>query len=408
MAVSQPIAGNISGTANLTVVAGGSGGQANVLPITVNGSLCSSGSYPNKPCVSVTVCTPGTSNCQTITDILLDTGSYGLRIFNQALNQTLRVSLTPVASGSGQLAECVSFGDNSSEWGPVQMASVVLGGEPAVQIPIHVVNYNSFGGPPGKSGCTSSNSIPDTSPSEAGFNGILGVGLMVQDCGTNCTSSSINVNPQQYYACNGSACSWTAVSLANQVQNPVAMLPANTNGVADNNGVIVELPGIGANGAASVDGSLVLGIGTQSDNTPSRQVAAYSASVASGTAEFTTSTSFGGTSSASLIDSGSNALYFYDPNLPLDSSGTWYCPASTTQLSATNTGSSGSPSATVTFQVGNYNSFHASSYSVFNLGGYSSFDEGFDWGLPFFLGRNVFMGFEGMQSNLGTGPYWAY
>src|SRR4051794_15179060 len=58
---------------------------ANVLPLTVNGSLCSTRSYINKPCVSVTVCTPGTSTCQTIHDILLDTGSYGLRVFKSVL-----------------------------------------------------------------------------------------------------------------------------------------------------------------------------------------------------------------------------------------------------------------------------------------------------------------------------------
>jgi hypothetical protein len=32
----------------------------------------------------------------------------------------------------------------------------------------------------------------------------------------------------------------------------------------------------------------------------------------------------------------------------------------------------------------------------------------FYWGLPFFLGRDVFLGFEGSQSSLGIGPYWAY
>ena len=46
-------------------------------------------SYPNKPCVSVTVCSPGTSTCQTISDILLDTGSTGLRIFKSLLTASL-------------------------------------------------------------------------------------------------------------------------------------------------------------------------------------------------------------------------------------------------------------------------------------------------------------------------------
>jgi len=50
----------------------------NVLPLTVNGSLCATNSYPNKPCVSVTICTPGftdSAHCNTVTDILVDTGS---------------------------------------------------------------------------------------------------------------------------------------------------------------------------------------------------------------------------------------------------------------------------------------------------------------------------------------------
>jgi hypothetical protein len=34
--------------------------------------------------------------------------------------------------------------------------------------------------------------------------------------------------------------------------------------------------------------------------------------------------------------------------------------------------------------------------------------EGFDWGLPFFYGRRVFLGIEGEASPAGTGPYYAF
>ena len=121
------------GSGGTTSGGGIAGPAANVMTITVNGSLCLSTAYPNEPCVAVTVCssTSTTGGCQTIDGILLDTGSSGLRIFRQALT----VPLQPVASGSGQLAECIQYADGSSEWGPVETARVVLGGEPAVVVP---------------------------------------------------------------------------------------------------------------------------------------------------------------------------------------------------------------------------------------------------------------------------------
>ncbi len=377
--------GTISGSTTLTVTPGSSEGN-NVLPITVNGSLCSTNSYINKPCVSVTVCTPGTSTCQAIDDILLDTGSFGLRIFKQVLN----VSLMQTTIRSGSLAECIQFGDGSSEWGPVQIASVILGNEPAVQVPIQVID-STFGTLP--VACRNA----DQSPAAAGFNGILGVGLFVQDCGSACSSS---VRNGIYYSCNGSVCSGTSVPLSSQVQNPVAHLPQ------DNNGVIVQLPGIPAGGIASVDGSLMLGIGTQSNNVPSG-VTAYPANQVGDIV-----TLLDGNPTSSFIDSGSNGLFFAPsstspiPNCPFPYS-PWFCPASTTSLSATNEGASGSPSGVVSFQIGNFDSLLNSSNNVFSDIGGNGVGQ-FDWGLPFFFGRDVYYGFEGSTSSLGSGPYYAY
>ncbi len=385
---------------------------ANVLLLTVNGSTCDSsiGPYINEPCVSVTVCTPGTSACVTINGILLDTGSYGLRIFKQALGS---VPLTQVTSGSGSLAECVQYADGTSDWGPVQMANVILGNEQAVQVPIQVIE-STFGAIPASCG-PSGGYTPDQSPSDTGFNGILGVGPFVQDCGSTCVNSSVG----QYYTCLGSNCSGTTVPLSNQVSNPVASLPT------DNNGLIVEIPTVAAGGAASVSGSLVLGIGTQSNNSPSG-VTVYSVDQ---NGEFTTT--FSGVTyadvppdfSGSFIDTGSNGLYFptptsgtYNGELPDcngDNAG-FFCPPVTnsnpdgvTSLSAAITGASGSPTGTVTFSIGNFSTLIRTGNNVFsNIGGNSP---GFDWGLPFYFGRNVFIGIEGTpRSSLGTGPYFAF
>jgi hypothetical protein len=147
------VSGSILGTTVLTVTAGGTGTN-NVLPITVNGSLCAANSYPNKPCVSVTVCAPGTSACQTITDILLDTGSYGLRIFKELLPVAIQQAI-----GNSGLAECVQFGDGSSLWGAVQTASVILGNEPAVSVPIQAVS-TTFGAPTPPTACSNARQTP--------------------------------------------------------------------------------------------------------------------------------------------------------------------------------------------------------------------------------------------------------
>ncbi|MBF0457673.1 MAG: DUF3443 domain-containing protein [Nitrospirae bacterium] len=378
----------------------------NVLSVTVNGSLCSAANsqgYPNKPCVSVTVCTPGTSTCQTINDILLDTMSTGLRIFKSVLS----VTLTPVTVSSGTLAECYGYGDGSADWGYVATASVKLGGESAVTVPVHVIDSSfdsTFSGiPGGSSGCIlSQNPYVDTSPQEAGFNGILGVNVSPQDCGSDCVNSA---NNQLYYSCAGNRCSGTSVTLSSQVQNPIALLSQ------DNNGYIVQLPSVALGGVASVSGSLVLGIGTQSNNTPPSTLTVYPTDQY---ADF--NTTFNGVSYAAngFIDSGSNGLFFKSPStssLPDCSSSSnassFYCPTSTKSFTATNQGINGSPSGTVSFQIGNASTLFNSNNNVFvELGGDDSGE--FDWGLPFFFGRSVYYGMDGSKSSLGTGPYVAY
>ena len=366
----------------------------NILPLTVNGTLCSNGSYTNKPCVSVKVCETGTAHCQVINDVLLDTGSYGLRLFKPVLTVATQPILT---TGSSQLAECVTYGDGSSDWGTVETADVVLGGENAVTVPIQVID-STYATVPAHCG------TPETSAANAGFNGILGVGLFVYDCGAACVGNG-HANNGAYYSCAGSTCTGSTVALAHQVRNPVSAL------TQDNNGVILELPTVGPAGSTSASGYLVLGIGTRSNNIPGG-VTRFDADATTGNFQ----TSFGGqTYQHSFIDSGSNGLFIPNPaTVALPDCGTtnasaagWFCPTGNPSFSATTTAASGSPASSVEFQVGNMLTLSSSSNKVFNnLAG----DGGttFDWGLPFFLGRNVYVGFENSTTSLGAGPFWAY
>jgi hypothetical protein len=184
---------------------------ANVLTITINPSSAAVCAFANEPCTQVTICQPGTSNCQTVTDLLVDTGSSGLRIFASA------VTITLPSSNSG---ECMFFG-GGTDWGRVHTVDVMLGGEPVVSVPIQVIDP-TFAGQYTSAGQPASNicgvAVVDSSPSQAGFNGILGIGLFPFDGGA-------------YYNCASLPCAAIAVSASQQVQNPVGLLPVDNNGV---------------------------------------------------------------------------------------------------------------------------------------------------------------------------------
>ena len=378
--------GGSGGTSGGTAPAGNP--KPNLLPIVVDAGPANG---VNVPFVTVTICAPGGSNCQTIDHVILDTGSTGLRIMSSVLNASLAQALTQQKTGSSPLAECVQFADGYV-WGPVKTAEVTLGGEaPLKSLALQVIGDPAYGNVP--SACSSSGPA-ENSVQSFGGNGILGVAVFQQDCGAACAQTAI---PATYYACAGAACQAVAVPLAQQVQNPVGLLPG------DNNGVVIDLPAVAATGAATAAGSLYLGIGTEADNAlGSAKVYALDPS----TGNFTTV--FNGQSYAgSFVDSGSNALFFPDGGTTVCSSG-FYCPASTQQIVATNQGTNG-VSGSVAFSVANADGLLATANTAFsNLAGPSSGVPSFDWGLSFHFGRRVYTAIEGRNTPGGTGPYVAY
>jgi hypothetical protein len=363
----------------------------NVLSISVNAGPA--GNYANGAFASVTVCTPGTTTCQAIDGILVDTGSSGLRILSSALSTTLTQQK---AADGNPVVECLPFVSGYT-WGPVQTADVTLGSETASSVPIQVISETDYPVPTACSDFgTSQNSL-----SALGANGILGVGNFPEDCGDACVSTG-SANPKLYYECPASGCTVVGEALTNQVANPVALF------ATDNNGVIIELPVANAP-EATLTGSLVFGIGTESNN------ALGSAKVYSVDDYGNFITSYKNQSyNQSFIDSGSNGLYFLNSTTAgitaCSDANFFYCPSTTENLSATTAGSTGSPSSTIDFSVGNADDMFNSNpnANVFpELAGPNSLD-GFDWGLPFFYGRNVFTAIYGKSTPGGTGPYWAY
>jgi hypothetical protein len=372
---------------------------------------------------------------------LVDTGSFGLRILAspQGASGTAVTSLglpQVVAANNLPLVECTVFLDNSFFWGPVKRAQVTVGGETAGNIPVQIVGDPSFfSNVPND--CGDGNlANNENSFASLGTNGILGVGLFIEDCGSACATANPPV-PGIYYACpaggscqgydpSGNPHNTTQASLADQVVNPVPFFPQ------DNNGTIIELPAVGAGGAPSASGSLVFGIGTQANNglgsaTVLTVVPAGEGSATNHAGTFTTQ--FGGQSFPnSFIDSGSNGLYFLDSgtiSTILDGSNplpactpsgafasdafitSFYC--GTLNSTATNVGTNGSTTV-VNLAVANAETQFTTGNQAFdNIAGANSFDV-FDWGMPFFYGRNVYTAIQGVPSPSGVpaGPFWAY
>lgn len=362
---------------------------SNTQAIAVNGGP--QGNYANGLFTTVTVCVPNSSNCQSVSGVLVDTGSFGLRLLSSAVS-TISTSLPQQKDATGNsIFECAQFVD-SVVWGPVKTADVSIGGEKASSLPIQLINANTT---PVPSGCKAMGPAEEDL-SSLGANGILGIGFFNQDCGAACSVAGSS-NPGFYYSCAGASCQITAQNPALQVQNPVASF------AEDNNGVVLQLPSTAS--AARLTGTLTFGIGTQDNNALSGKQVFRPDNFGN------LKTSFKGQTYAGFIDSGSNGYFFLDSettglaNCSSSEKG-FYCPSSPVSVTATNT--SGTSSNTVDFTIDNASDLFATNSAVAfpTLGGPDPAT--FDWGLPFFFGRTVYIAIEGRQTSAGSGPFWAY
>ncbi|NML32076.1 DUF3443 domain-containing protein [Paraburkholderia antibiotica] len=375
----QPIAANGTNAVAITV------GQG------VNGVI-------NIPTVSVTICAPGsTGNCQTINNIQVDTGSFGLRVVGSVLNSSL-IGALPVStlSGSGaQLAECATFADGYT-WGSVRTATVTVGGETTTtSIPLQIIGDMAASTVPSR-GCSGS---AENTVADLGANGILGIGTAPTDCGATCVNAATAANYSNYFACpSGTSCTRTAVPLAQQVANPVASFPV------DNNGVIVMMPPISNAGQASATGTLVFGIGTQSNNA----LAASQTFTTDAYGDLNNSV-FNGTTVQAFLDSGSNGYFFTDSSLAQCGSNYsgFYCPASAQTRTLTLVGLNNvSTSASIGILSAQTLFGNASNYAFNDLAGQIG-SNSFDLGLPFFYGRHVYYHLDQTASG-GPSPYVGY
>jgi Protein of unknown function (DUF3443) len=385
------------GGSSLTLgVPGGSTPSAsNVVDVVVDAGPTSTSPDVNTLFTTVTVCSPGsTTNCQTIDHIEVDTQSFGLRVLASAM--TLALPVQPAANG-GSLAECTAFVDGYS-WGPVALADVKISGETASSVPVQVIGDPNFSNIPAS--CSGQAPVEEDTVASFGANGILGIGVFDQDCGTQCVTA---VDNGFYYTCSSTLCQPTTVPVAQQVTNPVSLF------ATDNNGSIIELPSVASQGAATLTGSLIFGIDTQTNNASGTEtVLTVDPQFGYLTAQFNAQSL-----AMSFIDSGSSGIFFNDTDIVQctdPSFSQFFCPASTLSLSVTLQGTNG-VSGAIGFSIGNAQTLEAdnSTFAALPmLAGTNPIPGSFDFGLPFYFGRRVATALESGTTSLGAGPYVAY
>ncbi|EDT00756.1 conserved hypothetical protein [Burkholderia ambifaria IOP40-10] len=366
------------------------GNTANTAVITVGSGVAQ---VINIPTVNVKICAPGTSNCQVVNNVLVDTASYGLRLVGSAVSGVLN-NLPQVTSGGAPVAECGKF-VSSYTWGTVRTVDLSIGAEQAASLPVQIIGDLGTSNVP--SSCTNGGASANTAR-DLGANGILGIGPAPVDCGTNCaTLTSATYN--NYYACpsGNSSCTVTLVPVAQQVANPVHRF------ATDNNGVIVQMPNISNSGQGSATGLLTFGIGTQSNN------ALGASTVLTSSTTGDVSATFLGSSVTAFFDTGSNAYFFNDSSQTKCSTNTqFYCPSSSTTYTATLTGKNGA-SGSVSMPVVNADAVfaNASTFAFNDIAGPFGPAGWLDLGMPHFYGKTIYFGMDKTSAG-GQQPYVAF
>ena len=202
----------------------------------------------NKLFVDVTVCN-ASRQCRTVPDVLVDTGSVGLRLLRGALDG---LELAPVTDPRGRpLSNWSSFGSGDL-WGTMHLAQVRLGEVSTTRaIPIEVYDL-----PGRREKLPDGYADVDTRPEIARMgNGILGI-------------SPHRHFPKGYYVKGAKtqmpgASRWLAVQVdaTRQLTNPIARFPSPYD-----NGSVISLPEVDwTAGATRVQGWLGLGIGAATE-----------------------------------------------------------------------------------------------------------------------------------------------
>ncbi|MFD1558187.1 DUF3443 family protein [Paraburkholderia silviterrae] len=372
-----------------------SNANLNVVPLTVDkGPL---GTSTDVPYVSVTVCAPGTDNCQTIDHVLVDTGSSGLRLLASALTNPAGL-LGHTDTTKPVLAQCMTFGSGYT-WGTLKSADIRLGGEIARSTPIQLINDPDLSTVP--PACQEQGANAGNLKS-MNANGILGISTSAHDCGSACADDP---TVAQYFSCVGASCTPTLVALENQIPNPI------TKFSRDNNGSVIVFPSA-VDGMASLTGKLIFGIDTRDNNKLGN------ANIYPMNENMIANVVINGVTGQATLDTGSTGSYFNMAGSPPVCASVpgltdqYYCASGSTTVLFPSP--AGPVAATVNVRdplqyMATY-PHSAVNPSLAGPAGMPNTPDDGTWimGLPFYFGRTVFTAIDGAQTSKATGPFVAF
>jgi hypothetical protein len=349
----------------------------NVIPVNVTLGLSDEGVFfPNQSFVSVVVCEVNTSNCVTIDKVLVDTGSFGLRLFDSAIS-SLRLN-SSIYQGNG-VYQCAVFASGYTS-GRVALVDLKLGALKATDLPIQIIDSQPKTVP---RNCTQSGVKALTRPNQLGSNGVLGVGPLAYD------GEPLKV--YYYFLSGGQAVNIS--SLPNQWRLPQPVSKMNRH----NNGLILTYPLADSMGALGLTGQMIFGLNTASNNSTS------------GATFFTTSNAgrikvaFDGQSYDGMIDSGANHNVFTKRSFPTCGASDFFCPPTPQSVNVSVSSYSGIPSKLVSIQVADYTTYGGSAVQP-GLAGYAADNYEFILGLPFMYGRQTYIAIQGQTTGAVPQP----
>lgn len=356
----------------------------NVVPLTVRTPR----SGFNRMVVSITVCDPGTDHCATIDNVMVDTGSTGLRLEGSAIPSSLNLPAFTGPDGK-PLAECLRFVHDDA-WGPLYRTDMRIGGLTAKNLPVQVIADDLR---PRPAGCPTSTARPTS-------NGTLGIGPHLLDCQGSCAQDADR--PGVFVQDRGSWLPFRGpVPIESRLPNPFSLFPQHGNGV------VLDLPASPEGGTGEIVGTLTFGVDTAANNR------ILGAQILRIDAKGLFTTRYGGVDfSESYIDSGTETYILADDGLARCAGMTWaFCASPSRTLEAAMIGTDGGK-VEVLFTIGDYRG--ALNRRVSAWDGFAEVAEGpsraFVWGAPFFLGRRVSLVFDGRATgdtkNM-PGPFYA-